>query len=363
MRFIAPALVLAAGLAAAQNTTDGPTGILGFNSGGFFPDSDETPKEKQDFLDEFNAAQKLYMSPGVFNSVRLYSMVQWKTTNEPIAAFEAAIETNTTMLLGIWCSGTASIENELKALSSALDAHGSAFADLVVGISVGSEDLYRVSESGIENDAGVGNDAEAIVGFIGDVREAIKGTLLEDKMVGHVDAWSAWGNESNAEVVEAVDFVGVDLYPYYEKDKGNSFDNVTNVYEYIYGVAKEAAGDKPLWITETGYPVSGPTFGEAEASTENAGTYWQEIGCGSLFGRENVWWYNLRDSNPANEEKFAITEDLDYNNPVFELQCAADSGAPASVNTEKDESGAGSVRSNVALAVAVGVAGVMALLG
>ncbi|KAJ2905752.1 murein transglycosylase [Zalerion maritima] len=365
MRITAAVLSVAIGLVAGQISSDtsGPSGILGFNSGAFFPDDDETPKKKSDFLEEFEASQSLHGSPGLFNSVRLYTNVQWKTTSDPIEAFEAAIETNTTMLLGVWCSGTDSIESELTALQSALDSHGSSFADLVVGISVGSEDLYRISETGVENEAGTGTDAKAIAGFISDVRAAINGTLLEDKMVGHVDAWSAWGNSSNKAVVDAVDFVGVDLYPYYEKDKGNSFDNSTNVYDYIYGIAKDAAGDKPLWITETGYPVSGPTFGEAETSVQNAGAYWQNIGCDKLFGRENVWWYNLRDSNPANEEKFGITEDLDAANPVFNLTCAAGSGAPATINTEDSSANRFGTNSNVAMLVAIGVMGLMAVIG
>lgn len=351
-------------LAAAQNDTsdgsssDGPTGILGFNSGAMFDTS--KAKKKSDFLEEFKTAQSLHGSPGLFNSVRLYTMIQWETDDTPIEAFEAAIETNTTMLLGIWCSGTDSIEKELNAMKSALDKYGTDFANLVVAISVGSEDMYRVSETGIKNNAGLGQDAETIVGFIDDVRAAVKGTLLEGKMIGHVDTWSAWANESNSDVIDAVDFVGVDLYPYYEDDKGNAFSNNTNVYDYIYGLAAEAAGDKPLWVTETGWPSSGPTWGEAEATTENAAQYWQDIGCNKLFGRINVWWYNLRDSNPANKEKFAITTDLDASNPNFNLTCKADSGAPAAINTE---SGSNMLRvslgavAGVALSVVLGVIG------
>jgi glucan endo-1,3-beta-D-glucosidase len=47
-----------------------------------------------------------------------------------------------------------------------------------------------------------------------------------------------------------------------------------------------------------------------------------------------VWWYTLRDSNPANKEKFAITQDLSTT-PLFNLTCPADSGAPAAINNVK----------------------------
>ncbi len=321
------------GLAAAQQQQ----GYLGFNSGATF-DSNKA-KQQSDFEKEFRTAQGLRGSPGSFNSIRLYTNVQAGTTDSPISAFPAAIATNTSMLLGIWCSGTTSITSELNALRSAISQHGQRFADLVVGISVGSEDMYRISESGIENNAGVGKGPDEIITFIREVRSAIDNTPLSRKPVGHVDSWSAWANTSNAAVIEEVDFIGTDLYPYYEKDKGNTFSNATNVFDYIYNQTLSAAGDKPVWITETGWPSSGPMFGQAEASTENAKAYWDRIGC-RLFGRTNVWWYTLRDSNPANKEKFAITKDLSTT-PIFNLTCPTDSGAPASINNGVESAGSG----------------------
>ena len=321
-------------LASAQQQQQ-QQGYLGFNSGARF-DNDKA-KQQADFEREFKTAQGLRNSPGLFNSVRLYTNVQAGTTNTPISAFPAALATNTTMLLGIWCSGTNDIGNELTALKSAISQYGQKFADLVVGISVGSEDLYRQTESGIENKAGLGQGPSTIVNFIKQTKSAIAGTALSSKPVGHVDAWSAWANSSHSAVLEASDFIGTDLYPYYEKDKGNDFSNTTNVFNYIYNQTLAAAGNKPVWITETGWPNSGPTFGQAVASVENAKTYWDTIGC-TLFGRTNVWWYTLRDSNSANKEKFAITSDLSTT-PVFNLTCPAGSGAPASINTGNSTGG------------------------
>jgi glucan endo-1,3-beta-D-glucosidase len=328
------AIATSAALAFAQEKK-----YLGFNSGATLDNN--KAKEQADFEAEFKAAQGLHGSPGSFNSVRLYTNVQSGTQDTPSSAFPAALATNTSMLLGIWCSGTTSIKGELNALQSAISQGGQKFADLVVGISVGSEDLYRVSESGIENQAGLGQGPDAIVDFIKQVRSAIRGTPLNDKPVGHVDSWSAWANSSNSAVIDEVDFIGTDVYPYYEKDKGNTFSNATTIFNYIYNKTLAAAGSKPVWITETGWPVSGPVFGQAEATLDNAKTYWSEIGC-TLFGKTNVWWYNLRDSNPQNKEKFAITKDLSTT-PLFNLTCPADSGAPASINNES-KSAAGIVR-------------------
>lgn len=322
-------LVLAASLLASSALAQKQQeGYLGFNSGA--TRDNNQPKHQDDYEKEFKTARSLLNSPGSFNSVRLYTNVQSQTTADPISAFPAALATNTTMLLGIWCSGTSDINNELTALDAALTKYGKPFADLVVGISVGSEDMYRISEDGIKNKAGIGNGPKEVVDFIKQVRAKIKGTALADKPVGHVDAWSAWSNKSNADVLKAVDFVGTDLYPYYEKDKGNDFSNVTAVFDYIYNKTLTAAGDKPVWITETGWPSKGPTSGQAVPSVDNAKGFWDQIGC-TLFGRQNVWWYNLRDSNPANKEKFGLSPELSVK-PIFNLTCPAGSGAPASIN-------------------------------
>lgn len=124
----------------------------GFNSGNVRTDG--TPKTYADFDAEFKKAMNLPGTSG-WGSIRLYTNIQGGTTADPISAFQAAIDTKTTMLLGIWASaGDEAFNNELTALKSAVDQYGSKFTDLVVGISVGSEDLYRNSVTGVENDSG-----------------------------------------------------------------------------------------------------------------------------------------------------------------------------------------------------------------
>ncbi|KAF4548381.1 Hypothetical protein D9617_28g064870 [Elsinoe fawcettii] len=209
-----------------------PTGILGFNSGATL--TNNKPKTQADFEVEFTTAQRLQGSPGSFNSVRLYTMIQAGTRTDPISAFPAAIKTNTSMLLSIWCSGVKTIDNELAAMRNAITQYGRAWADLVVGISVGSEDLYRSLESGIENGAGIGQSPDTIVRFIREARFAIRGTILGSKPILHVDSWSAWSNQSNTEVIDNVDALGTDVYPYYEKDNGNAFGNTTEVFDWTY---------------------------------------------------------------------------------------------------------------------------------
>ncbi|KAF1356056.1 glycoside hydrolase [Lizonia empirigonia] len=285
MRFTAALAVVAATIsgAFAQDTF-----VLGFNSGA----SDDTGKAKtqEDFETEFKAAKGLQNAPGNFSAIRLYSNIQWETTDTPITAFAAAVATNTKLLLGVWASGTDNIDNELKALNSAVKEYGTKFTDRIIGLSIGSEDLYRVSEPGIRNKAGVGNSAETIVKFIKTARERLASTALKNVKITHVDTWTAWVNESNKAVIENIDFLSVNAFPFYESELDNRIQNAGSLLSSAINATESVAGGKNVWITETGWAYSGPLFGAADATVDNARSYWQDVGC-ALFGRKNVFWY------------------------------------------------------------------------
>jgi glucan endo-1,3-beta-D-glucosidase len=315
---LAAASVLAAG-ASAEN-------YLGFNSGSTF--ADHSAKFKKDFKAEFETAQNLVNAPGTFNAVRLYTNVQAYSKDDPIEAFEAAIETNTKLLLGIWTSGTTTIDNDVNALKKAITKYGTKFTDLVIGMSIGSEDLYRVSVTGIANKAGVGAGPDVIVNFINQYKKTFSGTGLAKVPVGHVDTWDSWTNGTNKAVVEAVDWVGVDEYPYYENGKGNDIKHAGTLFDRAFDAVTGAVSGKPVWVTETGWPSTGPNWDQAVPSVENAKYYWDEVGCRKLFNKVPTFWYNLRDSNPDNTMKFAITKDLSTT-PLFDLTCPTKFDTPS----------------------------------
>lgn len=295
---------------------------LGFNSGAT-TDAGKV-KRQADFEQEFTTAQKLKNAPGTFSSVRLYTNIQGDTKDSPIEAIPAAIKTKTKLLLGMWASGTDNIDNELNALSNAIKQYGTSFTDLVIGISVGSEDLYRVSVDGIKNKSGVGAELSTIIQFIKDTRNKLKGTPLEKTPVGHVDTWTSWANSSNKAVIDAVDFVGVNSFPYYENGNNikmtNEIGNAAAIFQASLDATTAAIGDKDMWITETGWPLTGPEWNQAMPSVNNSKTYWDDVGCDLLFGKVNTFWYILRDSNPDNKMKFGIDPQLD-GNPEFDLTC------------------------------------------
>ncbi|KAL2207002.1 glycoside hydrolase [Sarocladium strictum] len=308
----ATALAASASVAEAKN-------YLGFNSGA--QNVDTSAKFKKDFVAEFETAQNLKGAPGTFNAVRLYTSIQAYAEDDPIEAFDAAVETKTHILLGAWASGTDNIDKEITAIQKAVKKFGKEFTDLVIGISIGSEDLYRDSVTGLKNDPdGKGNTPNGIIGFIDDYKKAFAGTALAKVPVGHVDTWDVWSNSTIKPVIDAVDFVGVNEFPYYENDKGNDIKRAGILFDNAFNAAKAAVGDKPLWITETGWPTSGIDWDEATPSVKNAKYYWDEVGCRQLFNKVPTFWYILRDSNGANKQKFSITKDLSTT-PMFDLTC------------------------------------------
>jgi glucan endo-1,3-beta-D-glucosidase len=330
-----PTTALAAGVLASGASAEN---YLGFNSGSTLPD--HSAKFKADFEAEFKTAQGLENAPGTFNAVRLYTNIQAYSQDDPIEAFDAAIDTNTKLLLGIWTSGTDNIDKELNALKKAVDKHGSKFTDLVIGMSIGSEDLYRVSETGIINKAGVGAGPDVIVNFINKYKTTFADSPLGSVPIGHVDTWDAWTNGTNKPVLDAVDWIGVDEYPYYENGKGNDIKNSGQLFDRAFNAVKGVAGSKPIWVTETGWPATGPNWDQAVPSTENAKYYWDEVGCRVLFNKVPTFWYNLRDSNPDNKMKFAITNNLSTK-PLFDLTCPTTFNTPSGTSTSSTPSATG----------------------
>ncbi|KAF2449169.1 glycoside hydrolase family 17 protein [Karstenula rhodostoma CBS 690.94] len=285
MQFFTAALATAATFAVAE------AGYKGFNSGSTF--STGANKQQVDFAYEMKAAQQLPGTNGAWTSMRLYTMIQGGTKDSPISAIPAAIETKSTLLLGLWASETPDVfQNELNALKKAISQYGKAFTDLVTGISVGSEDLYRKSTGE------VGATPAQIVDYISKTRAVIKGTSLQGKPVGHVDTWDAFVNGGNRAVIAAADFLGMDAYPYYQASTvgGNGIGNANATFWKAYTDTVAVAQRKPVWITETGWPIVGDTIGQAVPGAKDARTFWQETVCHALATGVNMYYFQLQTS-------------------------------------------------------------------
>jgi glucan endo-1,3-beta-D-glucosidase len=314
MRFTSSILASAALLATAN------AAHRGFNYGAQF--NNDAPKKLADFEYEFNAAKQLPGTDG-WTSARLYTMIQHGTSNQVIEAIEAAINTKTTLLLGMWASaGDASFNNEVGALKAAIKKYGTKFTDLVVGISVGSEDLYRDSQRGVPGE-NPGAAPSQLVKYIKQTRDAIRGTALEHVGIGHVDTWQVYLNGTTKSVVDALDWVGMDAYPYFQKAQENSVEGSTQLFFDAYDQTCSAVG-KPVWVTETGWPVTGETNGKAVPSAKNARIFWEDVVCPLVRDDINLYYYLLQDvqyGNPSPSFGIKPAGDLQAVKPLYDLSC------------------------------------------
>jgi glucan endo-1,3-beta-D-glucosidase len=116
--------------------------------------------------------------------------------------------------------------------------------------------------------------------------------------VGHVDTTNAWTNASNSAVIRACNFVGTDIYPYFQTLQNNDISNAENLFwngvKQVRDAVSKAGGGASVWVTETGWPVNGPTKGNAVPGTDNAETYWKGVAC-DAFGSLNAFWFTLQD--------------------------------------------------------------------
>jgi glucan endo-1,3-beta-D-glucosidase len=314
-------LALAASVSAASASA-----LQGFNYGS--TKSDGTFQMQSDYEALFAAAKKVTTG---FSSARLYTMIQGgSSTNETTQAIPAAIAQDTTLLLGIWASaGNGQIEAELIALQSAIQLYGSKFTDLVVGISVGSEDLYRNSPTGIAAKDGIGANPADLVNYIKEVRAAIANTGLSKVPIGHVDTWTSWTNSSNSQVAAACDWVGMDAYPYFQNSMANSISAAAGLFNDALSATQAAVGGKEVWVTETGWPVSGSTQNQAVPSIANAKTYWDAVGCPN-FGKINMFWFTLQDAAPVTPNpSFGIVGSKLSDTPLYDLSCKDVSALPS----------------------------------
>jgi glucan endo-1,3-beta-D-glucosidase len=301
----------------------------GFNYGSFWG-VDSNVKRADDFRDSFSYAQNLTTAVP-FNSARLFTCKTQGTVDEPTGAFDAAVETKTNLLLGFWMTPQKRgdplhgiIHNELSALEKGFKKHGQALADLVIGLSVGSEDIYRWEDTEGKE---VGVSATDISAAIKEVKRGIADSsfaqYMKDKPIGHVDT-------AKYAVVDGADFFGMTAYPYWNKDP------VTNGKESFLGSlnnVKQRAGNTPIYIAEMGWSYQGPQQGDAVASAENLQQYWTEVGC-SVVGMYTTFWFELIKDSEANQPDWGILDPTTHK-PRIDLKCPGLAGpsvpaAPAS---------------------------------
>ena len=293
-------------LAATASISTASAYWKGFNIGANNPDG--SCKSQQDWTNDFNA-MKSY--PGYFASARVYAAGGLPIDCYTLArAVPAAIATSTQLLVGVWAEDDNHYNLEKQALLSAIQTYGCGW---MVSVSVGSEDLYR-GDTTVQRLAQQVNDVRGML-------STVQGCSAVQ--VGHVDTWTAWVNTSRPtnDLIKACDFVGTNGFPYFQNTQDNRIENAQGLFwDSVNAVRNLVNTVKPgtwVWITETGWPVSGPTYGNAVANVANAQTYWNEVAC-AAFQQAHTFWYALQDytSSPS----FGVAQ-ADVTKNTINLQC------------------------------------------
>ena len=311
MRILVLALISFAYLAPAAARV-----YTGFNYGAFWS-YDTNVKKYADFHNGFSHAKNLTNVPVPFDSARLFTCITAGTKDDPTEAFQAAIDTGTNLLLGMWVSpgvkgqsNDIQVANELAALGKAFQQHGQKLADLVIGLSVGNEDIYRSTS---EKEVGIGMDDT--VSTIQSVRKKIAESefakYMEGKPIRHTDT-------SPYAVVKGSDFAGMNAYPYWSNA---SIADASSSFMGSLEDTQRRAGDMPVWITEIGWPIKGASnMNDTLASTDNYQKYWTEVGC-QVFGKYNTFWFELLQDSQPEQPDWGLLDTKTFQPRIPDLGC------------------------------------------
>lgn len=140
------------------------------------------------------------------------------------------------------------------------------------------ENLLKLAEDGLVDIAAVGNevlyrddlDEEELIEYIRAVKEK-----LPNVPVGYVDAYYEF--VQRPAISELCDVILCNCYPFWE---GTSFEDSFQHMRQMFYQAKEAAQDKRVIITETGWPSKGESLGGAVPTKGHAMKY---------FINTNMW--------------------------------------------------------------------------
>ncbi len=192
------------------------------------------------FVNEADIDKDLALLENKVHAIRTYSMLRGQHKIPEIAA-----KHNLNVTLGAWIDGN--LEKNRQEIETLLDI-GRQNNPKVIRIMVGNEVLLR-------NDI----PEEALIEYIREVKKRGNG-----RPVSTSETWAEW--LKHPKVVEEVDFIAVHILPYWEGIAAE--DAVDYIFDRYHDVQK-AYPNKPVIITELGWPSDGQPARHATASVSN----------------------------------------------------------------------------------------------
>lgn len=224
----------------------------------------ENLKYMKDFRDGFNYARNLTATIP-FDSARFFNCRTQGTKDVSTGAFDAAVQTKTNLLLGFWITPAKrgnslddTIKNERAVLEQGFVKHDQSLANLIIGLSIGSEEIHLFEDT--QKPRVPSNDVSAVIKKVKDaVTSSCFVGYMKGKSIGHVDT-------VKHVVVDGADFYCMTTYPYWNDQpvpqaKESFLGSLKNV--------KQRAGNTPVWIAEIGWPYEGVRYGQAVASVDD----------------------------------------------------------------------------------------------
>lgn len=138
------------------------------------------------------------------------------------------------------------------------------------------EALIALAQAGLVGVAVVGNEVllrgdlgePELLGYLARVKAAVP----EDVPVGCVDAYFQF--LERPALTAACDVLLPNCYPFWE---GAHIDVAAQYLRRMHGLVKAAGGDKPVIVTETGWPAQGQAVGGAVPSADHAMRYFIDV--------------------------------------------------------------------------------------
>lgn len=135
--------------------------------------------------------------------------------------------------------------------------------------------LIDLAKKGLVDVAVVGNEAlmrgdlkeQNVIDYLDEVKAAIP-----DIKVGYVDAYYQF--IQRPKLVAACDIILINCYPFWE---GSHIEFATSNLNEMYQATKNIAKDKPVIISETGWPNLGDNVGKSTPSHQNAMEYFVNV--------------------------------------------------------------------------------------
>ncbi|HBT96818.1 MAG TPA: beta-(1-3)-glucosyl transferase [Desulfobulbaceae bacterium] len=219
-----------------DNEPPWPEKIQGFS---FMPYQDGQSAEKGQYPSIAEIDRDLALLSGKVDAVRTY------TVADTIGAVpELAAKHNLNVALGAWINrNPADNERELARLAEVFrENHQN-----ITRVLVGNEVLLRTDQS-----------VERMIAYIEQARRQVWAPI------SCAEPYHIW--LQHPELVAHVDFIAVHLLPYWE---GVDIEDAINYVINLHSELRAKYPDKPILISEVGWPSNGRTYGKAVASLTN----------------------------------------------------------------------------------------------